>query len=221
MAETTEAPPKVVTLDVVSDPVCPWCLIGHLRLKRALEVRPEHPLRLVWRPFRLNPDMPPEGMDRRAYYEAKFGGAEAADRVIARIEAAAEADGAPLDLARIPRQPQTLDAHRLMRLAREADRETALAEALFRRFFLTCEDIGDRAVLASAAEEAGLDAAAALARLDAGAARDETLAEEAEARALGIGGVPAYIIGGRRLVGGAQPTQAWIDALEALAGGRG
>lgn len=210
-----EARAATLTLDVVSDPVCPWCFIGHERLKRALAARPGVAVRLIWRPFRLNPDMPEDGMDRRAYYEAKFGGPEAADRVIARIEAAAAEDGLTLELGRIRRQPQTLDAHRLTRLAREEGRDTALAEALFRRFFLSHQDIGDRTALAEAATEAGLDPAA-LDRLDAGEARAETLAEEAEARALGISGVPAYILGGRRLVSGAQPAEAWLRALDAL-----
>ncbi|MEL7173899.1 MAG: DsbA family protein, partial [Pseudomonadota bacterium] len=110
----------MITLDIISDPICPWCYIGKTRLDRAIAAAGHNPFTPRWRMFRLNPDMPAEGMDRRQYLEAKFGGAEGADRVYGAIADAAKGDGLDVDLGAIQRTPQTLDAHRLIRWAGEA-----------------------------------------------------------------------------------------------------
>lgn len=206
----------MISLDIISDPVCPWCLIGKRRLDAALAGRPDHPFRVTWRPFRLNPEMPEGGMDRAAYYAAKFGGAEGARRIVERIEAAAAEAGIALRLDRIRRQPQTLSAHILLRAARGRPAEDALAEELFDRFFLRGEDIGARAVLLDAAEAAGLGRAEAEAALGDARLREETLAEEAEARALGVSGVPTFVLGGRQAVSGAQPEDIWTRVIDEL-----
>jgi predicted DsbA family dithiol-disulfide isomerase len=98
----------MVKLDILSDPICPWCLIGKTWLDRALAAHPDHPFAIEWHPFQLNPDMPPEGMDRRAYLTAKFGGAEAAFEVYSKIAKAAEAAGLAIEWDRIARTPNTL-----------------------------------------------------------------------------------------------------------------
>ncbi|MDJ1008076.1 MAG: DsbA family protein, partial [Paracoccaceae bacterium] len=115
----------MVKLDILSDPICPWCYIGKAQLDRALEAHPDHPLTVEWHPFQLNPDMPPEGMDRRSYLETKFGGKENAVRVYARIAQAAEAAGLMLNLEGIARTPNTIDAHRLIHWAGLEGRQTA------------------------------------------------------------------------------------------------
>ena len=107
----------MIPLDILSDPICPWCYIGKANLDRALAARPGHPLTIQWHPFQLNPDMPAGGMDRRAYLEAKFGGREAAVQVYGRIADAAEAAGLSIDFAGISRTPNTIDAHRLIHWA--------------------------------------------------------------------------------------------------------
>jgi hypothetical protein len=107
-------------LEIISDPVCPWCYIGATHLFRALAARPEHPFAIRWRPYQLNPDMPEGGMDRKDYLAVKFGGAERAAKVYARVEAAAAEAGLEIDFGRIGRAPNTLDAHRVIHWA-EAD----------------------------------------------------------------------------------------------------
>ena len=113
----------MITLEIFADPICPWCYIGKTRLDRALATLPAHPFQISWYPFQLNPDMPAEGMDRRTYLEAKFGGKDAAVRAYAEIAATAEADGIPMDLAAIDRTPNTINAHRVIFWAGEMMRK--------------------------------------------------------------------------------------------------
>ncbi|MEO1460097.1 MAG: DsbA family oxidoreductase, partial [Pseudomonadota bacterium] len=147
----------MISLVVISDPICPWCYIGKTRLDRALERVGVNPFSTAWRMFRLNPDMPAEGMDRRAYLEAKFGGPDGAARVYGQIAATAAADGMSLDLDGIRRTPQTLDAHRLIRWSEASGAQEAVVNGLFRRYFETGDDISEHRVLAEIGEEAGMD----------------------------------------------------------------
>lgn len=207
----------MVNLDVISDPICPWCLIGKSRLDAALAERPGHPFRITWRPFQLNPDMPEGGMDRQAYFNAKFGSPARAAEVYRNIAQAAEADGLNLALDRIRRTPNTLNAHRLLRWARAGDAEEAVISGLFERYFRRGEDIGRTEVLLDIAGESGLDRAVIARLLATDADRAETLEEESVARRMGINGVPTYIIDGRSVLTGAQPPAQWLRVIDALA----
>lgn len=207
----------MTTLAIISDPICPWCLIGKARLDAALAEAPESPFAIRWRPFQLNPDMPAEGMDRRAYLTAKFGGAAGAARVYDAIAETAARDGLTLDFDGIARTPNTLDAHRVLRWAGDGARQHALAQALFERYFQRGEDIGDHAVLASAAASVGMDAPQTAARLATEEDRAATLAEDAQARAMGLTGAPAFVIADRYLVNGAQPADFWRRAIDTFA----
>ncbi|MEO0914157.1 MAG: DsbA family oxidoreductase, partial [Pseudomonadota bacterium] len=125
----------MTTLDIISDPICPWCYIGKTKLDAALNERPDFRFEIRWRPFQLNPDMPPEGMDRRAYLEQKFGGKEGALRVYGQIADAAEAAGLEIDFAAIKRTPNTIDAHRLIRWAEAEAAQGPVVSQLFDRYF--------------------------------------------------------------------------------------
>lgn len=203
-----------LSIDVVSDVVCPWCYIGKRRLEAALQGKGG--ARIRWHPFQLNPDIPPGGIDRREYLEAKFGGPERAREIYARIEAAGREVGIPFDFARIARQPNTLDAHRLIDWGQaiDAGRADRLVERLFRAFFLEGSDVGSQDVLARLAGEVGYDEAAARNHLASGAGRDGVAAADARARALGIGGVPFFIFNQRLAVSGAQPPAILAGAMD-------
>lgn len=209
----------MVTLDVISDPVCPWCLIGKARLDAALAERPGHPFRITWRPFQLNPDMPEGGMDRQAYFSAKFGGAARAAEIYRNIARTAEADGLNLALDRITRTPNTLNAHRLLRWARASDAEDAVISGLFDRYFRRGEDIGATDVLLDVAHACGLDRVEIARLLASDTDRAGTLEEEAVARGMGVNGVPTYIVDGRSALTGAQPPATWLKVIDALAAG--
>ncbi|MEL7345359.1 MAG: DsbA family oxidoreductase, partial [Pseudomonadota bacterium] len=146
-------------IDILSDPICPWCYIGKTHLDRALAARPGHGLTIEWHPFQLNPEMSPEGVDRKAYLETKFGGPDGAAQVYGRIEEAAKSAGLEIHFDRIARTPNTIDAHRLIHWAGLEDRQHALKGALFVAYFEQGRDIGDKDTLAEIAGEVGMDAA--------------------------------------------------------------
>jgi len=207
------------TIDVVSDVVCPWCYIGKRRLEAALarlrESEPDLPIQVRWHPFQLNPDLPAEGIDRRQYVETKFGGPERARQVYARVGAAGETVGIPFAFNAIQRQPNTLDAHRLVAWAQsrnEGDPE-ALVEALFRAYFLEGRYVGDREELVRLAQAAGYDPADARAFLDSDEMKDAIADADRRARTMGISGVPFFIFGGKTALSGAQEPEALLDAI--------
>lgn len=206
----------MIKLDILSDPICPWCLIGKVRLDAALAERPDHPFTIEYHPFQLNPDMPAEGMDRREYLETKFGGKQAAATVYGRIDEAARASGIEIDFGAIGRTPNTLDAHRLIHWAGLEDRQLPVVSALFDAYFFEHRDIGDRDVLADIADSAGLDAAM-IRRLLAGEGdRAEIAARDAHARERGVTGVPTHIIANQHVVPGAQDTDLWLKLIDEI-----
>lgn len=206
-----------IQLDVISDPICPWCYIGKAHFDAAARKKGAHPFDLFWRPFQLNPDMPAGGMNRRAYLAAKFG-TERAETFYKQIEAQARAAGLDVRFELIETTPNTFDAHRLIRWARSAGAQTPVVEALFERYFVKGENIGDRDLLLDVAEEAGMEREIVARLFAEDADRDRVAAEEATAREIGVNGVPTFIIAGRHVVTGAQPPEMWERVLEELAG---
>lgn len=206
----------MITLDILSDPICPWCLIGKTHLFRALEAAGDHPFVLAWHPFQLNPDMPPEGMDRRAYLEGKFGGKEAAVRAYAPIAETAEAMGLNLNLEGITRTPNTLDAHRMIHWAGLEHKQTPMAQALFEAYFIKGEDIGDRDALVEIGTRAGLEADMTRRLLSSDADADDIRARDAHARERGVSAVPTFIIANQHVVPGAQPPELWGQVIDDL-----
>lgn len=208
-----------LTIDIVSDVVCPWCYVGKRRLEAALAQRAvdaAQPVQVRWLAFELNPDIPAGGVDRRSYLEQKFGGPERAKQIYARIKAAGEEVGIPFDFDRIVRQPNTVDAHRLIAWAQDTDLEIsdALIERLFRAYFVEGIDIGNIDALARLAADAGFDATAARSWLASDAGRVAIRAEEQRARALGVTGVPFFVFNQRLAVSGAQPPEVLLGAIK-------
>jgi len=207
----------LIRLDIFSDPVCPWCLIGKAFLDRAIADAPEAPFVIEWHPFQLNPDMPRDGMDRRAYLEAKFGGKMPAATVYARIAEAAEAAGVTLDLGKIERMPNTLDAHRLIHWAGLEGRQDSVVTALFNAYFRDGRDIGAPDTLADIAAGTGMDRALALRLLTSEADRDAIMQRDAHSRARGITAVPTFIVADTHVLTGAQQPELWAQVLAELA----
>ena len=203
----------MIKLDVLSDPICPWCMIGKAHLDRALQANPDHPFEVEWHPFQLNPDMPAGGMDRRAYLETKFGGKENAVSVYSQIAKAAEQAGVDIDFAGIKRTPNTLDAHRLIHWAGLEGRQTAAVSALFRAYFQEGRDIGDIPTLLEIAVGIGLDAGMIERLLNSDADRDDISSRDAHARERGVTGVPTFIIANAHVVSGAQPPELWGQVI--------
>ncbi|OSQ45756.1 DsbA family oxidoreductase [Marivita geojedonensis] len=207
----------MVKLDIMSDPICPWCYIGKANLDRALAQRPDHPFMITWHPFQLNPDMPKGGMDRRTYLETKFGGKEGAVKAYAPIVDHAEKAGVTINLEAIKTTPNTLDAHRLIHWAGIEGRQTEVVDALFQAYFVDGRDIGDADVLADIADSCGMDASVVLRLLATDEDRREIVERDAAARGMGINSVPTFIVASQHAVPGAQPTELWLKVLDDLA----
>ncbi|MFO1173963.1 MAG: DsbA family oxidoreductase [Paracoccaceae bacterium] len=206
----------MIKLDIISDVACPWCYVGKGFLDRALEARPGHPFQIEWHPYQLNPELPPEGMDRQAYMAAKFGSRENIVRIHEPLLAHAEKAGIAFDLPAIRRTPNTLDAHRLIHWAGLEGRQTPVVSALFRAYWRDGRDIGDPAVLAAIAAEAGLDGPTIARLLASDADRAEIRARIAHSQERGVRAVPTFIVANRHAVRGAQPTELWLNAIDEL-----
>ncbi len=198
-----------LTIDVVSDVVCPWCFIGKRRLETALKHEGEVEVR--WRPYQLDPTIPSEGLDRQSYMRAKFRDEARIAEIHARLRALGEEAGIAFDFEAIRRSPNTLDAHRLIRFASEAGKADAVVERLFSDYFERGRDIGDPAVLAQVARDCGLGDIAERLASEAGAR--EVQGEIAEAQRMGVEGVPFFIFASKYAVSGAQSEQVFAQVL--------
>jgi predicted DsbA family dithiol-disulfide isomerase len=208
----------MVKLVIFSDPVCPWCYIGKARLGRALEQRPDHPFKVEWHPFMLNPDMPAGGMDRRAYLEAKFGGKQGAVQAYMHVVDEAAKSGLKLNLDAIERTPNTVDAHRLIHWAGIEGRQTPVVSALFTAYFVDGRDIGDPEVLTEVAVSCGMDAEITARLLASDADADDIRARDGDARRKGVRAVPTFVMANQAVVPGAQPVELWLDVIDELMG---
>ncbi|HST76398.1 MAG TPA: DsbA family oxidoreductase [Acetobacteraceae bacterium] len=202
-------------LDIVSDAICPWCYIGKRQLERALPILAQEGLRFSvhWNPFQLNPEMPREGVDRRAYRMAKFGSWERSQELDARVAEAASAVGLTFHLDRLQRTPNTVDAHRLVWLAGEAGVQDAVMEAVFRAYFTEGGDLGDRQLLADCAAAAGMQRDAVLGFLAGEELELEVRDADRVAREAGVNGVPSFFLDGYGLFSGALPAEQIAAAL--------
>jgi predicted DsbA family dithiol-disulfide isomerase len=207
----------VLPIDVFSDVVCPWCLIGKRRLEKALALVPEIPVAVNWRPYFLNPWVPREGMSRADYLTTKFGSVDGYKAIAGRVAAAAESEGLVYAVDKISRQPNTLDSHRLIRWAGEAGKAALMKQRLMDLYFSEGGDLSDRDVLVQAARDCGMDGERVR---DLLASDQDIEAVEAEANAAkdaGINGVPCFILGGIFAVSGAQAPDDLADAIRRAA----
>lgn len=201
-------------ITIFSDTICPWCFIGKRRFERALSMRPQQVVQVSWQPFQLNPSMPKEGMGRRQYLAAKFGGVDRADRQYDRIRQVGREEGIPFRFDLIARTPNTVDSHRLIQLAGRSDRQDAVVEALFAAYFFEGRDIGDMAVLAGIAAACGLDGAEIERYLASDDDRAGVLEFDENARRNGITGVPCFVIEDRYAVSGAQSPEIFHQIFD-------
>ncbi len=204
---------QTVKLDILSDPICPWCYIGKTHLDKALAKLPDHPFVIEWHPFQLNPDMPDAGMDRREYLERKFGGKGGAVRAYAPVVEHAENAGLKIDFEGMKRTPNTLDAHRLIHWAGIEGKQNAVVDALFDAYFVQARDIGDPEVLSDIADSAGMDAAVVMKLLKSDADREDIRNRDTHSREMGVSSVPTFIVANQHAVPGAQPPEMWEKVI--------
>jgi predicted DsbA family dithiol-disulfide isomerase len=202
-----------LTIDVISDVVCPWCFIGKKRLEKALALRPDIPVEVRWRPYFLNDWVPREGISREEYLTTKFGSPERYKQIAGRVAAAAQAEGLAYNAEGIARQPNTLDCHRLILWARNTGDPAKMKQRLMELYFTEGADLTDREVLVQAAADCGMDAALTRELLASDRDVDRVSEEAARAKEAGIDGVPCFIFGGVLAVSGAQDPAYLADAM--------
>lgn len=209
-----------LSIDVFADPVCPWCWIGKRRLEAALASRPDVEATVRYLPYQLDPDIPAEGVARDVYLEAKFQDDERIRTMHDELAAIGRDEGIAFLFSEIERAPNTLDAHRAIRFAAEEGpvAQGALIEGLFEAYFTEGEDISSLDVVERVAEEVGIDSETLRERLD-GDEDVEIVREEIErARAIGVTGVPCFILGGKLVVMGAHPPEVLAEAIDRALG---
>ncbi len=207
-----------VTIDVVSDVVCPWCYLGKARLDQALaEIGGTIPVTVRWQPYQLDPTVPAEGLSRDAYMIAKFGDLSRIDAAHRRLTALGAAAGITYRFDAITRAPNTIDAHRVVHWAAEAGLEGAMVTRLFELEFAEGADVGNHGVLAEAARAVGMDAAEVMRKLAAGVDDALIRAEAQRWIDMGVSGVPCFVLNGRYAVMGAQETATLVAAIRQVA----
>ena len=204
----------ILTVDIFSDVICPWCYIGKRRLEKAMAaLEGQHEIRVRWLPFQLNPQMPKEGISRLEYRTKKFGSLQRSKELDANLTAAGEADGIHFAFDRMERTPNTLDAHRLIWLADQQGIQDAVVEGLFQAYFTEGRDISNRKILIDVVDEVGLDRHVAEVMFSSDDGLDAIREANQQSRQMGIDGVPFFIISGEYMLSGAQPPESYLAAF--------
>lgn len=202
-----------LTIEVISDFICPWCLVADTRLNEAIaQVAPNALIKRRWLPYELNPSMPKEGRDRKQYRSQKFGSWERSLALDEQVKAAGQPDGIAFRHDLMLRTPNTFNAHRLTWLAAATDNATAMAERILKAYFLEGRDVGDIATLAALAGEIGLEEAQVRAFLESPQGTEEVRAMEVQVARRGGQGVPLIVIG-NEAISGAQPVRVFAEAI--------
>ena len=220
MSDHPAASTAPLTIDVVSDVVCPWCFIGKSRLEKALALKPDIPVEVRFHPYFLNPWVPREGMSRDDYLTTKFGSPEKYKGIASRVAAAAAAEGLTYAVDKMQRQPNTLDCHRLILWAEAIGKAAQMKQRLMELYFTEGADLSDHDVLARAAADVGLDAGKTREMLASDTDVERVEAAANSAKDAGIDGVPTYILGGVAAVTGAQSPEVLATAIEQVATNR-
>ena len=206
---------KVLNIEIVSDVVCPWCFIGKRRMEKALKlISNQSEVRVTWKPFELNPSIPKEGVDRKEYLEAKFGGSDELQSIHDNVQQAAESVGLHFEFDRMERMPNTRDANRLIWFAGKERLQDQIVEGLFRAVFLEGQFVGDYAVLGKIGTSAGLDKSKVNRFLDSDQGKDEVQGEIKQALRRGVQGVPNFLINSHYVIQGAQPPDVMAQFLK-------
>ncbi len=208
-----------LTVDVISDVICPWCFIGKRRLEQALAaLNGQHEVRVRWHSFQLNPSMPMEGISRKEYRIGKFGSWERSQELDAKLIAVGETEGIRFAFDRIDRTPNTVDAHRLIGLAEQHECQDAVMEGLFRAYFTEGRDISNRQTLLDVVVESGLERQLAEDMLKGDEGMNAIREAEGLSRRHGVSGVPFFIINEKVALSGAQAPESFLEAFRQAMG---
>lgn len=206
----------VITVDIVSDVVCPWCIIGYKKLEKAMaQFEGKARFELAWHAFELNPNMPPEGQDIAEHMAQKYGAtAEQSKANRERLRKAGSELDFEFSYGDKMRMVNTFDAHRLLHWAGETGKQTALKLALFKAHFTDGKDVSDHETLVAVASSVGLDEKRARDLLGTDLYANEVRTVESEWQDRFITGVPAFIFNKKFMVPGAQDSDVFANIIE-------
>ena len=199
----------MIELDVFSDTVCPWCYIGKKRLDKAIIKHNHLKFKQTWRPFQLNPGMPPDGMDRQEYLISKFGSADAAKTIYDNIYEEGLKEGIDFNFDKIEFTPNSFNSHRLLAMAYEKNMQEKVLDELFESYFLRGEDIGNPNILLSIAVNNNIDEDELKIYLSNKENIEPLANEELQARKMGISSVPTFIVNKQIVINGAQTSDSF------------
>lgn len=204
-----------IRVDIVSDVVCPWCYLGKARLEKALSMLDGAEVELHWRPYMLDPSIPAGGVDRKQYMRKKFGEGPQLAEAHKRLTGLGQEVGIEYNFDAIQIAPNTMDAHRLIRWAEQAGPgiQNTVVSALFKAYFEQGRDIGNADVLTDIAAQNGMDPELVRQLLPSGAEEAGVVGEIAQAKQLGITGVPCFIFNQKFAVSGAQEPENLVEAI--------
>jgi predicted DsbA family dithiol-disulfide isomerase len=205
-----------ISVDMISDVICPWCFLGKRRLDKAIAAVPDLQVEVNFRPFFLDPAIPAEGLDRHDYMAAKFG-EERLKTIHDPLLAAGKEDGIAYDFDAITRTPSSMNAHRLLRWAHLIGSQRQVKEALFTAYWCWGKDISDIDVLKTIATVNGLNGEEIAEELATERDKAEVLEEARLAQQIGVTGVPTFVVNRKYGAAGAQPVESLVGLIKKVA----
>ena len=203
-------------IDIVSDIVCPWCVIGFKNLKKAMhELQTELNFEISWKPYELHPEIPQEGYDKKLYMQQKFGSSSGMSPYN-EITKIGESVGFEFNFSKTERIPNTFMAHRLLWKAEQYNLQTELSEALFRAYFSDGLNIGSKKILAEVSESVGLEKEEIISFLDSNEGGQEIADLEMNFIEKSIGAVPTYFINDKYIIQGGQEPETFVSFLKRI-----
>ena len=204
-------------IDIVSDVVCPWCVIGFINLRKAItQLSPKVEFEINWKPYELHPEIPENGYDKKLYMQQRFGDLSGKASPYKQIEKIGKSLGFDFNFSKSERIPNTFNAHRLLWKARECGIQTELSEALFKCYFTEGKDIGSKEVLLEVATKVGMDLETMQLFLDSKEGGQETADEEMSFIEKSIGAVPTYFINEKYIIQGGQEPETFVSFLNKI-----
>ncbi len=202
-------------IDIVSDVVCPWCVIGFINLQKAIkELNDQIKFEISWKPYELHPEIPQNGYDKKLYLEQKFGDLSGRQSPYKQIEEIGNSLGFKFNFSKTERIPNTFNAHRLLWKSKQEGLQTELSEALFKAYFTDGRDVGSIEVLSDIAHEVGMKKEEIKNFLNSKEGGQETADEEMNFIEKSIGAVPTYFINNKYIIQGGQEPETFVSFLE-------
>ena len=204
-------------IDIVSDIVCPWCVIGFKNLQKAIkELNGQVEFEISWKPYELHPEIPQNGYDKKLYLEQKFGDLSGRQSPYKQIERIGSSLGFEFNFHKTERIPNTFNAHRLLWKAKKESLQTELSEALFKAYFTDGRDVGSIEVLSDIGEEVGMKKSEIKQFLYSKEGGQETADEEMNFIEKSIGAVPTYFINNKYIIQGGQEPETFVSFLNKI-----